>query len=56
MRLRGQKNTVLVGLYERKSRYVADIQTCAILPPHVSRLLMPLRELIGSMAERDRLP
>ncbi|HEX5310667.1 23S rRNA (uracil(1939)-C(5))-methyltransferase RlmD [Aquabacterium sp.] len=51
-----KKNTVLVGFHERKSRYVADIQTCAILPPHVSRLLMPLRELIGSMAERDRLP
>ncbi len=51
-----KKNTVLVGFHERKSRYVADIQTCAILPPHVSRLLMPLRGLIGSMAERDRLP
>jgi len=51
-----KKNTVLVGFHERKSRYVADIQTCAILPPHVSRLLMPLRELINSMAERDRMP
>jgi 23S rRNA (uracil1939-C5)-methyltransferase len=51
-----KKNTVLVGFHERKSRYVADMQTCEILPPHVSRLLMPLRELIGSMDQRDRLP
>ncbi len=51
-----KKNTVLVGFHERKSRYVADIQTCAILPPHVSRLLMPLRELLNSMAERERMP
>jgi 23S rRNA (uracil1939-C5)-methyltransferase len=51
-----KKNTVLVGFHERKSRYVADIQSCEILPPHLSRLLMPLRELIGSMDQRDRLP
>jgi 23S rRNA (uracil1939-C5)-methyltransferase len=51
-----KKNTVLVGFHERKSRYVADMQTCEILPPHVSRLLVPLRELIGSMDQRDRLP
>ncbi|MFT3856302.1 MAG: 23S rRNA (uracil(1939)-C(5))-methyltransferase RlmD [Aquabacterium sp.] len=51
-----KKNTVLVGFHERKSRYVADMQTCEILPPHVSRLLMPLRALIGGMDQRDRLP
>src|SRR5690606_36082126 len=48
--------TVLVGFHERKSRYVADMRSCEILPPHVSRLLVPLRELIGSMDQRDRLP
>ncbi len=51
-----KKNTVLVGFHERKSRYVADIQSCEILPLHLSRLLMPLRGLIGSMDQRDRLP
>ena len=51
-----KKNTVLVGFHERKSRYVADMLTCEILPPHVSRLLAPLRELIGAMDQRDRLP
>ena len=51
-----KKGTVLVGFHERKSSYVADMRSCAVLPPHVSDLLMPLRDLIGSMDQRDRLP
>lgn len=51
-----KKGTVLVGFHERKSRYVADMQSCKVLPPHISAMLMPLRELIASMDERDRLP
>jgi 23S rRNA (uracil1939-C5)-methyltransferase len=51
-----KKGTVLVGFHERKSRYVADIRECHVVPQHVSDLLLPLRELIGSMSQRDRLP
>jgi 23S rRNA (uracil1939-C5)-methyltransferase len=51
-----RKQTVLVGFHERKSRYVADMQECHVLPRRVSDLLMPLRELIGSMAARETLP
>jgi 23S rRNA (uracil1939-C5)-methyltransferase len=51
-----KKGVVLVGFHERKSRYVADMRSCAVLPPAVSDLLLPLRELIGSMDQRDRLP
>jgi 23S rRNA (uracil1939-C5)-methyltransferase len=51
-----KKGTVLVGFHERKSRYVADMQVCPVLPQRMSRMLMPLRELIGSMDQRDRLP
>ena len=51
-----KKRGVLVGFHERRSSYVADIRSCAVLPPHVSRLLLPLRELIGAMRARDRLP
>ncbi len=51
-----KKGEVLVGFHERKSRYIADMQQCRILPPKVSGLLMPLRALIASMDERDRLP
>jgi 23S rRNA (uracil1939-C5)-methyltransferase len=51
-----KKGTVLIGFHERKSRYVADMQTCAVLPAAVSALLMPLRALIGAMDARERLP
>ncbi|HVZ44407.1 MAG TPA: 23S rRNA (uracil(1939)-C(5))-methyltransferase RlmD [Ramlibacter sp.] len=51
-----KKGTVLVGFHERKSRYVADIRECHVVPPHVSALLMPLRELIGSMDAIETCP
>jgi 23S rRNA (uracil1939-C5)-methyltransferase len=51
-----KKGTVLVGFHERKSRYVADIRECHVVPPHVSDLLLPLRELIGSMDAVDTCP
>ena len=51
-----KKGAVLVGFHERKSRYVADMQVCPVLPPHVSALLMPLRALIASMEAANTLP
>ena len=33
-----RKETVLVGFHERKSRYVADMSVCPVLPPHVSAM------------------
>jgi 23S rRNA (uracil1939-C5)-methyltransferase len=51
-----KKGGVLVGFHERRSSYVADMRSCAILPPRVSDLLLPLRELIEGLSIRDRLP
>ncbi|MCP5270223.1 MAG: 23S rRNA (uracil(1939)-C(5))-methyltransferase RlmD [Burkholderiaceae bacterium] len=51
-----RKDVVLVGFHERKSRYVADMSRCEVLPPAVSALLPRLRALVAAMAERDRLP
>jgi len=51
-----KKGEVLIGFHERKSRYVADMQVCHVLPPHVSGLLMPLRELIFGMDARETCP
>ncbi|WP_377701336.1 23S rRNA (uracil(1939)-C(5))-methyltransferase RlmD [Pseudoduganella sp. UC29_71] len=51
-----KKGTVLVGFHEKKSAYVADIQSCQILPPHVSDMMMPLRALIGSLSIFDKVP
>ena len=51
-----KKGEVLIGFHERKSRYIADMQVCPILPPHVSAMLMPLRALIAQMDARETLP
>ncbi|MDD2545746.1 MAG: 23S rRNA (uracil(1939)-C(5))-methyltransferase RlmD [Burkholderiaceae bacterium] len=51
-----KKGQVLIGFHERKSRYVADMQVCPVLPPHVSAMLMPLRALIASLDARDTCP
>ena len=51
-----KKGTVLVGFHERKSSYVADMSECHVLPRHVSDMLVPLRELIGSMEAKETLP
>ena len=47
---------VLVGFYEKKSKFIADITSCEVLPPAISALLVPLRELVGSLSIADRLP
>lgn len=51
-----KKGEVLIGFHERKSRYVADMQQCPVLPKHVSALLLPLRELIYGMDARQTCP
>ncbi len=51
-----KKGTVLIGFHERKSRYVADMQVCHVLPPHVSAMLMPLRDLIASLDANQTCP
>jgi 23S rRNA (uracil1939-C5)-methyltransferase len=51
-----KKGVVLIGFHERKSRYVADMSVCPVLPARVSAMLLPLRALIGTMDQRDRLP
>lgn len=51
-----KKGEVLIGFHERKSRYVADIKSCAVLAPQVARLLLPLRALVASMEARESLP
>jgi len=51
-----KKGGVLVGFHERKSSFVADMTSCAVLPPKVSALLPALRALIGALSIRDRLP
>lgn len=56
VRLVHKKGGVLVGFRERRGAYVADMTECHVLPPHVSDLLVPLRELIGSLAAPKSIP
>jgi 23S rRNA (uracil1939-C5)-methyltransferase len=51
-----KKGGVLVGFHERRSSFVADTRSCEILPPAISRLIVPLRELFTGMLLRERLP
>ncbi len=51
-----KKGGMLVGFHERKSSFIADMTSCQILPPNVSAMLVPLRELVGSLSIFDRMP
>jgi 23S rRNA (uracil1939-C5)-methyltransferase len=47
---------VLVGFHERHSSYVAQLTSCDIIPPHLSKMIVPLRELIGALSIREHVP
>jgi 23S rRNA (uracil1939-C5)-methyltransferase len=51
-----KKGGMLIGFHERKSSYVADMNSCAVLPRKISDLLPALRLLTGGLSVRDRLP
>ena len=50
------KKGALVGFRERHSSFVADMQTCEVVPDRISAMLGPLRRLIASLTIRERLP
>lgn len=56
VRFVAKKGGVLIGFHEKRSSFIADMQTCEILPPKLSRMLVPLRGLIAALSIRDRLP
>jgi 23S rRNA (uracil1939-C5)-methyltransferase len=51
-----QKGGALLGFREKRSSYVADMTECEIVPPRVSALLLPLRELISGLSIREAIP
>ncbi|HEX8963945.1 MAG TPA: 23S rRNA (uracil(1939)-C(5))-methyltransferase RlmD [Rhodocyclaceae bacterium] len=56
VRLVAKKGGVLVGFHEKRSSYVAVMDSCAVLPPEVSALLPELKALVGCLSIPDRLP
>jgi 23S rRNA (uracil1939-C5)-methyltransferase len=51
-----KKGGVLVGFHEKRSSYVAVMDSCAVLPPAVSALIPTLKTLVEAMSRPDRLP
>ena len=56
VRMVPKKGGVLVGFRERNGSYVVDMRECLVLPPHVSALLTPLRDMFGRMSAPHRMP
>jgi 23S rRNA (uracil1939-C5)-methyltransferase len=50
------KGGALIGFREKHSSYVALMDSCAVLPPHVSALIPALKTLITGMSQPDRMP
>ncbi len=51
-----KKGGMLLGFHERKSSYVAVMDSCEILPPRVSVMLPALKDLLGSLSIARRIP
>ena len=55
-RLVDKKGGVLVGFHEKRSSFIADMESCEVLTPDVSALIRPLRDLIVQLSNADRTP
>jgi 23S rRNA (uracil1939-C5)-methyltransferase len=51
-----KKEKMLVGFHEKRSSFVADMQSCEILEPKVASLIQPLANLLAGLSIRDKLP
>jgi len=51
-----KKGGVLVGFHEKRSSYVAVMDSCAVLPAPTSALLPELKRLVGALSIPDRIP
>ncbi len=51
-----KKGGMLLGFHERKSSYVAVMDSCEILHPRVSQMIPALKEMLGSLTIARRVP
>ena len=51
-----KKDRVLVGFREKRKPYIADMLSCEILPPEISKLLPEFSNLIMSLSNPARIP
>src|SRR5699024_3640866 len=52
----GPKETTLIGFREKRSNFLADMQSCEVLVPEVGHHLMGLRELLNGLEAKHRIP
>jgi 23S rRNA (uracil1939-C5)-methyltransferase len=50
-----KQNEVRLGFFERRSKVIAALNECRVLPPHISKQILPLRALIKSLSIKDRI-
>ena len=55
-RLVAKKGGILVGFHEKRSSFVAQMDSCEVLPGDISNLLPKLKTLIESLSTPNRLP
>lgn len=51
-----KKGGTLVGFREKRSSYVADMRSCAVMPQRISALLPALRESLALLSIRGHVP
>ncbi len=51
-----KKEKMLVGFHEKRSSFVADMQSCEILAPKIAGLIKPLAALLEGLSIRDKMP
>ena len=51
-----KKGGVLVGFHEKRSGFVADMESCEVLPPRISAMIRPLRDVIAKLSIRAGMP
>lgn len=51
-----KKQTFMLGFREKRTAVLAELTRCAVLDPRVGERFMALRELLGQLQARDRIP
>jgi 23S rRNA (uracil1939-C5)-methyltransferase len=52
----GTQGRVLIGFHQKRKSFIAPMDMCPILPPHVAALVPALKLLIRDMTSPDRFP
>ncbi len=51
-----KKGGVLVGFHEKRSSFIANMDSCEVLPARISALIKPLRDMFSGLSILNRIP